>query len=138
MLSVVGLFPHANHAAIHSTVADCGILLPATKARYALNGIEGTYHTSNGMVRIDYVGLMGTCTPVEGSATTWPTFDMMTDNDDHRPTALKVLMPAKAVCALEKRRVPCYDRSNTADVNKAAHYGMLLGGGIGCGRQRAQ
>ena len=92
---------HRNHEAMHNTIVDCSISLPATFEQYAPRGIEGTYHTSNGMVRLDYVGIMGGCTAVPGSAVTWPNFDMMTDNDDHRPTALKVLMPAKAISSPE-------------------------------------
>ena len=121
LVGAVGVnFEHAYHTAMYGTVMDCEIRMPGTMEQFAHRGVEGTYHTSTGMVRIDYVGIMGGCTAVNKSSVTWPKFDMMTDNDDHRPTALKVIMPAKAVSALERRRAPCYDRSNTADKAMAA------------------
>ena len=73
-------FIHASHDSMRTFLEDCAVWLPATFDRFAMSGVAGTYHTSLGMVRIDYIGLSGKCNCVPKSACSWLSFDMMNKN----------------------------------------------------------
>lgn len=108
-----------------ATLEDCRLRLPATFKEYAQHGIEATFFTPLGEIRIYFVACCNMCVVENASAEVWKDFDMMNIKPDRLPSAMVGFEP-KTYGAVERRRKPCYERRNTSDPVCASRFDDFL------------